>query len=112
MIKIIKNSAFFIVAIALIVSLTNNLNEYRKKQEFYKTYEKQLQNELKTNKMLKSQISQSRDYFAIESIIREKLNRTKPNEYIVIMPQTKRVAQTISQNNKPTYRQWLDLFFY
>ncbi|OGK15200.1 hypothetical protein A2690_00280 [Candidatus Roizmanbacteria bacterium RIFCSPHIGHO2_01_FULL_39_12b] len=112
MIQTIKNIAFFFVAAALIASLTNSLNEYRKKQNFYNTYEKQLQNERVTNKKLKSKIAQSRDYFIIEEIIREKLNKTKPNEYIIIMPPPKQVAQSISQHTKPTYRQWMDLFFY
>ena len=108
----LKNLAFFLVAIGLIVSLTKNIFEYRHKQEFYTLYEKQLQNEQKHNKKLKSSIAQSSDYFTVEEVIREKLNKTKPGEYVIVMPNNNQITQSASQPTKPTYRQWIDLFFY
>lgn len=112
MLQSLKNVAFFLIAAGLVISLTNNIFQYHKRRQVFTLYQNQLLQEQKQNKKLKSQVAQSRDYFTVEETIREKLNKTKPGEYVIIMPNSNQIGQSVSQHTKPTYRQWLELFFY
>lgn len=111
MLQILKNVTFFTIAIGLIISLSKNILEYHTRRQVFVQYEKQLQEQRDQNKKLRMAIAQSRDYFAVEEVIREKLNKTKPGEYVILMPSSPQTSQSASQQNKPTYRQWFDLFF-
>lgn len=108
----VKNMLFLLVALLLVISLTKNVFEFKKRKEFFSAYDKQLQVEVKKNKKLKSNISQYKDYYILEELIREKLNRTKSNEYVVLGQSNPDKISLITPTPKPTHRQWIDLFFH
>lgn len=107
-----KNSLFLLVGLLLVVSLTKNVFEYQKRKDFFSAYNKQLQLEVNKNKKLKGKIAQYKDYTVVEELIREKLNRTKKQEYVVLEQSNQNKIDLITPTPKPTYRQWLDLFLH
>lgn len=107
--RLIKNVIITGIAILLIISLSKNIFSYKDKLSFYQDFQTEYDEELQTNKELKSELKKSADSYYVEKEIREQLQLLKPNEVAVIMP-----AITISPTPSPTppkkpAEQWYDL---
>lgn len=107
----IKNAAFVLIIGFLIVSLTKNIFDYKKKVSFYTNYQTELTKEKQNNQKLQSEIKKSQDYNSVEKIIRERLNVLKPDEIAVILPKRNPTPSPVIIANKPSYIQWFELVF-
>lgn len=105
----IKNTIFVLIVGFLIVSLTKNIFDYKKKVSFYTNYQTELNKEKQTNQKLQSEIKKSQDYNSVEKIIREKLNVLKPDEIAVILPERSPSLSPTPTPHKPAYQQWFEL---
>jgi cell division protein FtsB len=106
---ILKNSIFVIIVSFLIISLSKNIFDYKKKVTFYKNYQTELDKEKKNNQKLQSEIKKSEDYNSVEKTIREKLNVLKPDEIAVILPEKTPTPSPLPPTKKPIYAQWFEL---
>lgn len=100
-----------LLALSLIVSLSKNIVDYRKKVTFYKTYQEEYQKQVKKNTQLKGEIAKNNDYYLLEEKIRSQLNLLKEDEVAIILPQPTLSPSPTPEVHKPPYRQWVELFW-
>ena len=69
------------------------------------------------NNLLKKKLTQAKSYDNIEQILRDKLNLAKPDETVVIIPQSDLQKAIAKENNQtltppplPYFQGWLKLF--
>src|SRR3989344_3993003 len=84
--RTLQNIIISLVLLFLLYSLSKTLLDYNKKFSFYQQYKREFQEETDRNKKLKSDLVKAQDYHTVERTIREKLNLSKPNEVVVIIP--------------------------
>lgn len=106
----IKNILFFFIAISLIFSLSKNILDFKSKQDFSSEIQSELKKAEIENAQLKSSRTKAKDPYEVEKILRNKLNLTRPGEYILILP-----TPELSPSPTPTpiqqpYKQWLEVF--
>lgn len=100
-----------LLALGLIVSLSKNIIDYRKKVEFYKGYQEAYQKQVKRGIELRGEIAKNNDYYRVEEKIRTELNLLKPDEVAVILPKPTPTPIIVPPENKPTYKQWIEVFW-
>lgn len=103
----------FIIAlfIFLLYSLLPNLLNYKNKIQFYEQIKKDYEEEKKKNIELKTQIIKKKSVDEIEKTIRNKLNLSKENEVVVIIPSpTKKLTPSPTPVLK-NWQKWWQIFF-
>ena len=106
----IKRLLLYLLIVFFITSLTRSLIEYGKNQQFYQDYKNEFEKEKKRNTELKTQLVKSQDINEFEKIVRDKLNLTKQNEYILVIPNPTPTVLTPTPTPVPNYQQWIDTF--
>lgn len=109
MVLIKKIFQFFIIFFILSL-IIRNFNWYIKSLNFYQQYKKEYEEEKKRNINLKTQLVRKKSLIEIEKNIRERLNLTKENEYIIILPSLIPESKTVTPTPLPNYLQWWYVF--
>jgi cell division protein FtsB len=110
MLRLIKNSIFFLLLAVLVASLSRNIFLYKDKLSFYHDYRKEYEKEHDVNKKLKSDLKKSEDYYFVEKEIREKLNLLQPGETALIIPEVTLTPEPTPTVPKKPYEQWWELY--
>jgi cell division protein FtsB len=107
----IKQSLLILFLLSLIVSLAKNILDYYKKNEFFSQFEQTIQKLEKENKEIADEIEKNRLQFSYEEVLRNKMNVTKPGEYVILLPPKgpSTVTPTPTMSNR---RQWLNLYLH
>lgn len=94
----------------LINNLVNSINQYKKGIDFYNQFKNNYEKEKYKNIRLKSEIIKKKSLYELEKTIRNNLNLTKENEYIILLP-TPQVSPIFpSPTPIPNYLQWWYVF--
>lgn len=109
MLRLIKNSIFFLILAVLIASLSHNIFLYKDKLAFYHDYRKEYEKERDVNKKLKSELKKSEDYYHVEKEIRNKLNLLQPDETAIIIPPVTLTPEPTPTVIKEPYQEWVEL---
>ncbi|MGB9707261.1 MAG: septum formation initiator family protein [Microgenomates group bacterium] len=107
---LIKKIFLFLVLIFIFTLIIRNFSWYQKTLDFYNQYQKEFEKEKKKNVNLKTQLVRKKSLIEIEKTIRDKLNLTKENEYVIIIPSLSPAPPTITPTPLPNYLQWWYLF--
>lgn len=112
MIRFIKNLGFVFLLIFLASSLIRNILDYQKKSNFIDKFRSLIEEEKNKKLSLKTKILIKSDPYEIEKKLRNKLNLSRANEAVIILPQptptpTKKPAVAV-----PNWQQWWKIFFY
>lgn len=92
-------------------SLTQNLFHYAKNRQFYESSRISYEEELRKKQELETQIAASKDMYAFEKIVRDKLNFHLPNEQILVIPAPSPTPAPEPTIAIPPYQQWIGVFF-
>lgn len=111
MLTSIVKSLGLLLALGLIISLTKNIVDYRKKVAFYNTYQEEYQKQAKRGVELRGEIAKNNDYYRLEVKIRQNLNLLKPDEVAVILPKPTITPVPTPNPLKPPYKQWVELLW-
>ncbi|MFS8158818.1 MAG: FtsB family cell division protein [Candidatus Roizmanbacteria bacterium] len=106
----IKNILFFFIAISLIFSLTKNIFDYQNKKLFYNQFVTEQKKAESENAKLKHNLSESKNPYEVEKILRNKLNLGKSNEYVVLLPSPELSPTPTPEPIKLPYIQWMEVF--
>ncbi len=111
-------SFLLILSLYLIVSLTRSIWLFWQKRDVLKQAEIQVNQEMKKNQELTQQLSQVRTQEFIEQQARDKLNLSKPQETVVVVPpelvsHLATYSGLISgqKEEEPNWKKWVKLFF-
>jgi len=109
----INKLRYFLLAtlgIFTILSLSKTLLGYKDKFVYYDEYKKKYLAEKKHNSKLKGDIVKAQDQQEVEENIRNRLNRTKSHEVIVIIPQKKPTPTIEPTPSLSPSQEWMKLF--
>lgn len=108
--KLFKKIFLIFLIIFLISSLINNFRQYQKSLNFYQQFKNEYEKEKYKNIKLKTEIIRKKSLFEIEKIIRNQLNLSKMEEYIIIIP-TPSIAPSPTQPTIiPNCLKWWQVF--
>lgn len=110
MTKTIHTTIIGLIVIFIIISLVKTLLGYGEKFTYYQEREKNYMAEKKRNNKLKGDIIKAQDQQTVEEQIRNKLNRTKTHEILVILPEKTPTPTPSPTTAVPPSIQWLQLF--
>lgn len=105
----IKQTILILFLLSLIVSLAKNILDYYKKNEFFSQFEQTIQKLEKENKEIADEIEKNRLQFSYEEVLRNKMNMTKPGEYVILLPPQK-PSNITPTPTVSTGQQWLHLY--
>lgn len=105
----IKQTILILFLLSLIVSLVKNILDYYKKNEFFSQFEQTIRTLEKENKEISDEIEKNRLQFSYEEVLRNKMNMTKPGEYVILLPPEK-PSEVTPTPTISTQRQWLNLY--
>ncbi len=107
----LKKIFLIIFLIFLFSSLLPNVLNYKNKIEFYQQIKKDYEEEKKKNIELKTKIINKKSIDEIEKTIRNKLNLSKENEVVIIIPSpTKKILPSPTPVLK-NWQKWWQIFF-
>lgn len=106
----IRSFFYIIIGFFLIYSLSKTVLDYRKKLQFYEEYKQEYNKKKGENSALKSAIIKNQDADALEREIRNRLNRSRPGEYVVVMPATSPQPTPRPTEYKSIPHQWIEIF--
>ncbi len=95
----------------IIANLSKSIYELYHKKDLLISTQQRLSVAEKENTKLKNQLTQVQRPDFIEKEARDKLFLAKPGESSLLMPTQAPARQSTTQDNKPHWQQWLDLFF-
>ena len=84
--------------------------DFKSKQDFSSEIQSELKEAETENARLKSSKTKAKDPYEVEKILRNKLNLTRPGEYILILPTPELSPTPTPVPIKPPYEQWLNTF--
>lgn len=84
--------------------------DYQKKYAFYNTYKQANENEKKKNITLKTEIRKQDSQIELEKTIRNKLNLSRPDEVVLMIPTPTPSPIIITPTPEPNIIQWINLF--
>jgi cell division protein FtsB len=105
-----KKFFLILVLIFTFTLLIKNFNWYKKTLNFYQQYKNEFQKEKNRNIYLKTQLVRKKSITEIEKTIRDKLNLSKENEYVIILPSIAPTVITPTLTPLPNYLQWWHIF--
>jgi cell division protein FtsB len=109
--KTLRKFILIVIFILIFLSLVKNILDYRSKMIFFQKFQSEEQKQEKENISLKTKILKSQDSFKIEQTIRDKLNLSKSNEVVVIIPSPTPAPVIVIPTQAPIWRQWVNVFF-
>jgi cell division protein FtsB len=87
--------AMLIFQVLIIISLVRGLQESYKSRERVELLEKKRILLVEENQKLQEDVSYVQSSYYIEKVAREELQRAKPGEQVVILPENQRVSETM-----------------
>lgn len=108
--RVIRKIIIILLLLFLFSSLTKNIFNYQKKLSFYEDFKKDYENEKKRNLSLKTAILKKSGLNEVEKVIRDKLNLSKPEETIVVLPEPSPTPIIITPTPLPNWQQWIKVF--
>lgn len=108
--QFIKNSLITIVLVFLFISLVKNIVDYQDKLRFFNGFKTKYEEEKKRNISLKTDVIKNSDPNQVEKTIRDKLNLSRENEQVVILPEPSPTPEPAITPTYPVWRQWLNIF--
>ena len=107
----IRKIFLYLFLIFVIISLIKNIFDYQKKYQFYLGFKNSLEKEKKENLSLKTEYLKKTDPAELEKTIRNRLNLTRPDEAVVIIPEPSPTPIIIIPTPIPNWRQWWMVYF-
>jgi len=109
--KLLKNLFLVFLVIFLSSSLIRNIIDYQKKMDFIQKFEAEVEKEKKKKLTLKTEILKKTDPYELEKTMRDKLNLTRKNEIVVILPLPSPTPMPVTPTPLPNWQQWWQIFF-
>lgn len=88
------------------LSLVQAVTQFSKNTAFYNEYKNEYESEFKRNLELKTKMKTLQDVDEFEKIARDKLNLTRKNEYIIVIPEPTPTKFVPTPTKVPNYRLW------
>jgi len=109
--KLLKNLFLVFLVVFLSSSLIRNVIDYQKKIDFIQKFKAEVEKEKKKKLTLKTEILKKTDPYELEKTMRDKLNLTRKNEIVVILPLPSPTPAPITPTPLPSWQQWWQIFF-
>lgn len=115
--RIVTIIVIIIVALVILLGLARQINDAITSASRLDQAAEEVNQLQEKNRNLKNELSQVQKYETIEKIARDKLNLTKPDETVIVVPdelidKVLAVQKPVEEVRLPNWQGWLKLFFH
>lgn len=109
--RLLKNLFLVFLVVFLSSSLIRNIIDFQKKKDFLQKFKTRVEKEEKKKLELKTEILKKTDAYQLEKTIRDKLNLTRSDEIVVVLPALTPTPTVVAPTPVPNWQQWWEVFF-